>query len=620
MNKKKNLVNKYLKPITSVNEYLEQVSKIREQWPNSVLVFRGQEDAEWHLESSAQRRLKKLNSSFIEYHRDLLEKCKLKKYDKREGKKLSDLELLADLQHYGAATCLTDFTRNALVALWFACEGEDAKGENAHGKVFVVNTADEKTFGKITSSDIDDKPIKDVLEFNTRNPSKTHEVNTKTVASPDKKLKPEPIREKIKFWSWIPAHLNERIAVQHSLFIFGLHPLDKSISGEILIKSEDKKNIRKELKEIHNICAESLFPDFVGFAYNQRPSIPDPDHEFDYEKCFSDGLDYYQKGEFDRAIEDYTKAIELKPDFADAYCVRAFAYFIGTGEVNRAIKDYDEAIELRPDDADIYCGRGLVYAKKGEFDRAIEDYNRAIKFKPDHANAYYCRGIAYFNKGDHDRALKDFDKVIELKPNYGEAYFNRALAYENKGDLDRALKDFDKAIKLKRDFADAYSGRGLAYSQKGDHDRALKDFDKAIELRPDDAEIYCGRALAYENKGDHDRAIKGYDKAIELKPDDAEIYCDRALAYENKGDLDRALKDFGKAIKLKPDYGEAYFNRALVYLVLKKWNQARSDLTEAKNKGVDIAHNFSSMYGSVSDFQQKFNIQLPEDIAAMLTP
>ena len=51
-----------------------------------------------------------------------------------------ELELLADLQHHGAATCLLDFTRGALIALWFACEKSETDG-----KVFVVNTADEKT-------------------------------------------------------------------------------------------------------------------------------------------------------------------------------------------------------------------------------------------------------------------------------------------------------------------------------------------------------------------------------------------------------------------------------------------------------------------------------------------
>lgn len=128
--------------IKDVVGYLKEVSEIKTDWPNSTLVFRGQENEAWPLESSAERRLKKSLPSqnkipdrlFIEYHGDLLKKCKLKNYDKREQKQLYDLELLADLQHHGAATCLIDFTRNTLVALWFACKKSDA-----NGKVFAVN-------------------------------------------------------------------------------------------------------------------------------------------------------------------------------------------------------------------------------------------------------------------------------------------------------------------------------------------------------------------------------------------------------------------------------------------------------------------------------------------------
>ena len=123
--------------VKSVSEYRREILAIKEQWPNPALAFRGQERADWSLESSAERRLRNgptsqdrvPNNLFIEYHERLLEKCKLRNYDKREGKLLSELELLADLQHHQAATCLLDFTHNALVALWFACEGSDTDGK-----------------------------------------------------------------------------------------------------------------------------------------------------------------------------------------------------------------------------------------------------------------------------------------------------------------------------------------------------------------------------------------------------------------------------------------------------------------------------------------------------------
>ena len=540
--------------VKNVAEYLEQVSRIKEQWHNSVLAFRGQEDKSWRLESSAERRLKNSigsqarvpNQLFIEYHKTLLEKCKLKNYDKREGKPLAELELLADLRHYGAATCLIDFARNALVALWFACE--KTRSDDSDGKVFVVNTADEKAFLEITPPDIANQSIENILRFKTRKTDTGEDHVTKSRepgAFETFQDKPKP-----NFWYWTPAHLNERITAQHSLFLFGLPSVSEQLPSEkIIIESKSKAQIRQELKEIHDIHEESLFPDFVGFAYTQRHNAP---YDVpDAEKYFRYGVEAYQRGDFDRAIQDY-----------------------------------DKAIALNPDDAIAYYNRGIAYGAKGDYARVIHDYDKAIALNPDLAEAYNNRGNAYRAKGDYGRAIQDYGKAIALNPDDAEAYYNRGNAYRAKGDYGRAIQDYGKAIALNPDYAEAYNNRGSAYGAKGDHGLAIQDFDKAIGLNPD-------YANAYNNRG---------------------------IVYGVKGDYDRAIQDFDKAIALNPDLASAYNNRGVTWLLLKEWGKARSDLTTARNRGVDIAKFFSSTVGSVSNFEQQYHVQLPDDIAEMLTP
>ena len=318
--------------IENIVEYLEKVSKIKDQWPNSVLAFRGQENEEWPLASSAERRLKANitgqdkvpDQLFVEYHEDLLGRCKLKNYDKRENNQLDELDLLADLQHYGAATCLLDFTRNALVALWFACQKSDADG-----KVFAVNTTDEKTFLEIAPEDIKDQSIKAILQFNTRRQSSGEQTG---------KSQDEP-----SLWRWTPAHLNERITAQHSLFLFGL-PSSMELQlkpEEIIIESARKEQIRHELKELHNFHEESLFPDFVGFAYTQRHNAPyDTPDATEYGHR---GSQANQQGQYSKAIESYTKRIELKPDDERAYYNRGSIY-LSLGERDLAMQDFDKAI------------------------------------------------------------------------------------------------------------------------------------------------------------------------------------------------------------------------------------------------------------------------------------
>ena len=93
----------------------------------------------------------------------------------------------------------------------------------------------------------------------------------------------------------------------------------------------------------------------------------------------------------DGAIADYTKAIELKPDYADAYYHRGLAK-----------------------QAKCSFG-GFVWTERGELDEAIADYTKAIELKPDYADAYYNRGLAKQAEGDLDGARVDCTKAIELK-------------------------------------------------------------------------------------------------------------------------------------------------------------------------------------------------------------
>ncbi|MDE2740002.1 MAG: tetratricopeptide repeat protein [Gemmatimonadota bacterium] len=668
--------------VKDVAEYLKEVSEIKAKWPNSTLVFRGQENEEWPLESSAERRLKASLPSqnripdqfFIEYHEDLLKKCKLKNYDQRERKQLDDLEMLADLQHHRAATCLIDFTRNALVALWFACEKS-----GADGRVFLVNIADEKTFLETTSADIENKSISDILGFKTRETGKDQTVDRPTPET----LATSP--NKPDFWYWAPAHLNERITAQHSLFLFGLPSSGELNSEELIIESASKDQIRKDLEDLQDIREESLFPDFVGFAYTQRYNAPYPVP--DAEEYISRGVEAGQRGQYSDAIENFTKAIELKPDYAKAYYARGLTYssqgeheqaiqdatktielkpddaeayytrgliYNNQGELEQAIQDFSKTIELKPDDAEVYTIRSSIYSSQGEHEQAIQDATKAIELKPDHADAYVMRGLAYGIQGEHEQVIEDATKAIELKPDYTEAYYTRGLAYSIQGKYDRAIQDATKAIELKPDHDEAYHARGRAYFSQGKYDHAIEDATKAIELKPDYTEAYYDRGHAYLRQGKYDHAIEDatkaielkpdhadayyilgcvylrqgkYDhaiedatKAIELKPDHADAYYARGFTYGIQGENDRAIEDFSKAIEINPDNAEVYYNRACSWLFLEKWKEAKADLTTAKDMGFDIVASFRQYTESVADFEQQIaEISLPEDIAAMLT-
>ena len=177
------------------------------------------------------------------------------------------------------------------------------------------------------------------------------------------------------------------------------------------------------------------------------------------------GNAYYEKSDFDKAIESYNMAVVLNPNFSEAYFNRGLSYY-NKKEFDKAVSDYNRAAELDPRNAVIYNNRGDAYYRKQDFDKAILDYDKAVSLNPRYLKAYYNRGLAYACQQDYERAVEDFDKVIELNPNFAEAYHIRGLAHDYMQDYDKAISDYDKAIELNPNFTEAINHRELAKAKK----------------------------------------------------------------------------------------------------------------------------------------------------------
>ena len=257
----------------------------------------------------------------------------------------------------------------------------------------------------------------------------------------------------------------------------------------------------------------------VKQAIEKAKVEPQPTHdELTAEQYFERAYNR-DKTDYDGQIHDYTEAIRLNPDYAEAYNNRGLAYY-QKEQYDRAIDDFCHAIRLRPDDANMLVNRGLVYNSIGEHDRAIDDFNKAIQLQPDHANAYINRGLAYSSKRQYDRAIDDFNEAIQLQPDDAGIYYNRGVAYGGILQYDLAIDDFNEVIQLQPDYAEAYNNRGWSYFCKYDYYRAINDYNTAIRLKPDGALIYRNRGIVYTRRGNLQRANDDYQKYIDLGGED----------------------------------------------------------------------------------------------------
>jgi tetratricopeptide (TPR) repeat protein len=125
--------------------------------------------------------------------------------------------------------------------------------------------------------------------------------------------------------------------------------------------------------------------------------------------------------QFNLALPDYARAVEIFPLYTDAYKNRGLL-FAEIGDWNKALADADKTVELSPDDPVAYLTRGLVYYNLRQLDKAVPDYERCIALDPKQASAYFSRGVIYAIQGQWEKAIADYDQTIALNPQEQETY------------------------------------------------------------------------------------------------------------------------------------------------------------------------------------------------------
>lgn len=288
---------------------------------------------------------------------------------------------------------------------------------------------------------------------------------------------------------------------------------------------------------------------------------------------------YKDSGDYKKAIEDYTKALTIKPDYPFALFMRAMVYD-DLKKWELAIADFTRAIDLEPNDAANYTWRGHAYRKHGDYEKALADLARSIKLKPN-AFAYSQRGQIYDAMKNPEQAIIEYTKAIEITPAAERAdyLFNRALTYDDLKKYELALADLTVAIKLSPNDPLNHKWRGIIRGKTGDFEAGLKDLNRAIDLNAD-ANTYYHRGRLYEEMGKQSLAIADASKSIDLDPS-VRYYRRRASAYEMNGNYDLALQDCNMGIQVDSNDAGGFLCRGGIYFVTDRWPDAKKDLDQA---------------------------------------
>ena len=115
--------------------------------------------------------------------------------------------------------------------------------------------------------------------------------------------------------------------------------------------------------------------------------------------------------------------------------------------MGQAVACYRRALELKPDYAEAHISLGNALREQGKLDEAVACCRRATELKPDSAEAHSNLGIALKEQGKLDEALACYRRALELKPDYAEAHGNLGSALEEMGDLQGAEDSFRAALR-----------------------------------------------------------------------------------------------------------------------------------------------------------------------------
>ena len=239
-------------------------------------------------------------------------------------------------------------------------------------------------------------------------------------------------------------------------------------------------------------------------------------------RYFKTGEDFVEVGNYNDAIEQFTKAIDLEPDYADAYMARADACE-KIGKLEEAAADYDRASTFLEKDKDVFYHSGRLYYLLNEYEKALEKTDISIKLKKTNDNAYRLKAKILIALERFEEALENCNTALTLKET-SENFFLRGIVNEKLGRFNPAEEDYLKAVGKDARNIDAYIALAELRLQLNKLPFALNHVNRAIQLDQNNREAYLVRSKIYVAQLDYPKAIDDISKNILMDTEDEEMY------------------------------------------------------------------------------------------------
>ncbi|GAB3646313.1 hypothetical protein GCM10028791_06280 [Echinicola sediminis] len=253
-----------------------------------------------------------------------------------------------------------------------------------------------------------------------------------------------------------------------------------------------------------------------------------------------------------------------------------------------AVDFYNEALQLDPDYSDAYYNKGVAYSHLSKLDQAISNFSKAIELNKEYADAFYQRSLAYLDNGENYKALSDAEQLTALHPDGFKGYFLKGLVLEQLQRYPEAQVAFTEAINRDSTNTDLFVNRANIYYYLEDFEAAQEDLDKAELLNPEEANIYNLKSLISFDQGHIEKALEWVEKAIALDAGQAYFYNNRGLYFLFNNELEKGLEDINFSIKQNNRNLYALRNKGIYYYFKKDKALAIKYLKDVHQKAPSI--------------------------------
>ena len=192
-------------------------------------------------------------------------------------------------------------------------------------------------------------------------------------------------------------------------------------------------------------------------------------------------------GQYDKAEEDFVKAINLDKETPQPYLNLAELYFIKK-EMLKAIELLQRASSIMPDNIAILHYLARIYIEDKRFEEAVDTLNIILDMSPENIDAYWDLGMIYFDTGEYEIASKNFENVLEKVQNNPVIFYQTALSYEMQNNIDKAISNHLKAITVNEKFPLSYKKLGMLYMARNDFESAKEYFEDYMQFDITDEE------------------------------------------------------------------------------------------------------------------------------------